>query len=204
MRNTNYNSILLVFEGITDRFFYRRIKEFYFSDRKIRISGSLMYGQSNITRKAENFIESYLEENRDLNSIHVFITHDREGTREKDSMLDLAYLHDLFLSDKKSRIASINEIIATQDIESWFFADIDGVYKYLKVPKKRQNVKKFNNIESTNNRILSILFHQCNNTYSKGYDSENLINSLDIKKIVENVKELTEAVNFMIGLKNNS
>ncbi len=118
-------------------------------------------GVYNLSAKVKRKIESYLLHGSYLTCkhIHVFIAYDLEETRENESELDIKSLKKEFITPE-SRIKSINEIVATQDLESWFFHDLEGIYKYLKVPKSKRNMTAYNNIEATNNRILSSLFHR--------------------------------------------
>lgn len=200
-KTVNPNSLLILYEGETEGEFYKLVFENYVPPRLIRRNYSNLKGVTNITRKVENKILSYLQDNKSksCDNIHVFVAYDREGTREKEPLLDIDYLKSEFLY-QKSRIASINEIIATQDVESWFFYDLEGIYNFLKVPKNKRNYKAYINIEATNNRVLSSLFHRYNKHYQKGTRVQGFVNQLYIDKIVENVKELKDAINFIISL----
>jgi len=98
------------------------------------------------------------------------------------TLLDIKHLRKRYIY-KGSRISSINEIVATQDLESWFFYDLEGIYSYLQVPKAKRNLSAYNNIEATNNRILSELFHRFDKHYQKGKRVEGFLKKLDFKKI---------------------
>ena len=128
--------------------------------------------------------------------IHVFVAYDREGTRETESQLDINILKKEFMG-KESRVSSINEIVATQDLESWFFYDLEGIYKHLRVPKAQRNLTAYNNVEATNNRTLSDLFHRFNKHYQKGKRVHGFISQLDLDKIYDNAIELKSSIKII-------
>lgn len=200
-KTVNPDSLLILYEGETEGEFYKLVFEKYIPSRQIKINYSNLKGVFNITKKVESRIYSYLQNGsfKNCNKIHVFVAYDREGTRETESLLDIEYLKKEFLH-KKSRITSINEIIATQDLESWFFHDLEGIYKFLKVSENQRNFKAYSNIEATNNRILSALFHKFNKHYQKGKRVQGFINQLDIDKIVCKAKELKDAIEVIKNL----
>ena len=86
---------------------------------------------------------------------------------------------------------------AVQDIESWFFHDIDGIYSFLNFPKSRRTIRKFRPVEKLNHLDLSKLFKQINKEYRKGYASENFINKLNIETIREKSKVLNDFCTLM-------
>jgi hypothetical protein len=133
------------------------------------------------------------------NNITVIVAHDREGGPTTESMLNISILKKEFCSGK-SRIADIWEVIATQDIESWLFQDINGLYDFLKVPKKKRNYDKFKDTESLNNVTLSTLFREQGKLYMKGKKFAGLIAKLDIKKIIANTPELRELLELIKSL----
>lgn len=200
-KTVNPDSLLILYEGETEGEFYKLVFEKYIPSRQIKINYSNLKGVFNITKKVESRIYSYLQNGsfKNCNKIHVFVAYDREGTRETESLLDIEYLKKEFIH-KKSRITSINEIIATQDLESWFFHDLEGIYKFLKVSENQKNFKAYSNIEATNNRILSALFHKFNKHYQKGKRVQGFINQLDIDKIVCKAKELKDAIEVIKSL----
>jgi hypothetical protein len=198
MNILNENSLLFIYEGETEAEFYKKFFNHYVPERTIRRNYGNLKGVYSINKKVNSKIEAYLLDNKshECNSIHVFVAYDREGPRETETLLNIDALRKKFIK-KRSRIISINEIIATQDLESWFFHDIDGIYKFLKVPKQKRNHSAYPNVEATNNRILSDLFHRYNKHYQKGKRVEGFLNSLDILKISKNVKELNEALEII-------
>ncbi len=191
----NKNSILFLYEGETEEEFYKTIFEKYIPKRLIRRNFGNLKGVYNLNKKVDGKIESYLynETFSDCKHIHVFVAYDREGTRDKLSSLNIKLLQEKFIT-KKSRITAIHEIIATQDLESWFFNDLEGIYSFLEVPKTKRNLKAYPNIEATNNYKLSELFHRYNKHYQKGKKAQGFISKLNIDSIIEKTAELKEAI----------
>lgn len=121
------------------------------------------------------------------------MAYDREGDRSQESSLDKTSLIKEFVKCRNARVSSINEIIATQDLESWLFNDLEGIYKFLKVPKSKRKLNAYPNTESVNNRDLSTLFHRYNNHYQKGSRVEGFLKSLDMDLIYASIEEIQVA-----------
>lgn len=197
----NPKSILFLYEGETEGEFY---KLFFDSlpQRKIRINPGNLKGVYGLNDKVRSKIASYLQNSsyKTCNEIHVFIAYDREGGRNVQSMLDKDSLINEFVKPKKSRVIEINEIIATQDLESWFFHDLDGIYRFLGTPAAKRNLNAFPNVEATNNYVLSDLFHRNKKHYQKGRKVEGFLKSLDMNLIYSKVEELKHVREKIIAL----
>ncbi|WP_025668142.1 DUF4276 family protein [Aquimarina megaterium] len=199
----NQNSILFLYEGETEKEFYNLFLNKYIERRKIRTNFGNLNGVYDINNKVESKIKSYLANSKfsDCNQIHVFVAYDREGDRNTDTLLNIKELNKNFsVGDKKSRIISINEIVATQDLESWLFYDLKNIYSFLRVPNSQRNLKAYPNCEAVNNKTLSTLFHRFGKHYQKGKRVRNFIESLDLEIIYNNVQELQNAVTIMRSL----
>lgn len=186
----NANSILFLFEGETDQEFYKLFFE-NLPKRKIRITGNNLHGVYSLNSKVRSKIIGHLENPNcvDRRAIHVYCAIDRDGERHVPSKLDIKSLSKEFIS-KNSRIKSVKEVIATQDIESWFFHDLKGIYDFLRIPNKKRNYNRYRNIDKTNNYVLSELFRKQGKLYQKGKKVEGFINTLDIEEITSKVSEL--------------
>ena len=200
-RKYNPKSILFLHEGYTERDFYNKVFDVYLPKRKIRIHKHNLKGIYNLNKKVKAKISGILEDrsHKEEKEFHVFVALDREGKREEESPLDLEGVRKEFIR-KKSRIKSINEIVATQDLESWFFHDIDGIYNFLKVPVN-QRVLKVHNVEKFNNRNLQQLFRKHGQTYQKrGKNVEGFIEELNLEKIYSNAFDLQKGIERMLLL----
>ena len=197
----NSNSILFLYEGETEAEFYGKVFERYVPQRTIRINKANLNGVYNLDQKIRAKVSTYLinEKYLDCDAIHVFIAIDRDGTRNVAPAISIDTLNKEFLG-KRSRVKSINPVVATQDLESWFYHDMPGIYKFLSVPASERRHNIYPNVDATHNRILSQLFHRYQKHYQKGRRAEGFIDALDIAKIVENVPELQEMIAQMNGL----
>jgi hypothetical protein len=198
----NPNSLLFLYEGETEIEFYNKIFNIYLPARSLRIHKHNLRGIYSINKKVRNCIHEFLVNKNyaDCNNITVVVAHDREGPDYIESTLNLELLRSDFIKKRKSRIIQITEIIATQDLESWFFHDLDGIYNYLKTPKSKRSISNYTNTKSLNNKDISFLFHRFNNHYQKGSRVDGFIDHLDIRKIFNNVPELQEFIQLILTL----
>ncbi len=200
MNKKNLNSILFLYEGDTEREFYNSVFENYVNSRNLRISWDNLKGVStNINKKVLNKIFKHIDTKIDREYVHVFVAVDREGEKNNDSPIDIDYIMKQ-ISSKTERVKSVNEIIATQVIESWFFIDIEGIYNYLRFPKNMRNPNKYVNYEAFSHRELAQLFRNRGKAYMKGHKAEKFISSLNIKKIYNSCDDLKKGINKIISL----
>lgn len=193
--NRNPHSILFIYEGETEGEFYSKIFEDHLPQRTIQIHKGNLKGVFSLDNKVRNKIQTYLLSDKFVKckSIHVFVAYDREGDINTEPILDIEKLKREFIVDK-SRVKSINQVIATQDLESWFYHDMPGIYKYLRVPKTERKLDVHPNVNATHNRMLSQFFHRYKKHYQKGRRAEGFIDDLDLKKIIGKVVELQEMI----------
>jgi Domain of unknown function (DUF4276) len=195
----NSSSIcFFLYEGKTEIVFYSRIFREVLNDKKFKVIPKNLNGSTGITAKVKSAILGFLDNPNylDRGLIHILVAYDRDGNRNIDGRLNIDVLRKDFLSH--DRIGSIEEVIATEDIESWLFHDVEGLFKYLKVPKPQQNKKKFLNVDATNCALLSELFRKYRGEfYRKGENAKPVIDSLDINKIYENCDDLRSAIELL-------
>lgn len=184
----------LLAEGDTDEIFYKRIKNDFLSGCRITVEN--MHGLYNINLKIINRIVDYSRKHKD-EKIRVYCCLDRESRYGQVPEFDIKKIKKYVKGENIRAILSIDLIRATQQIESWFFCDIDGIYKFLKVPVSKRNPKSFRPPEKFGYKQLQRLFERYNRTYTKGKRTENFINQLDIHKIASNCKELREGIGLI-------
>jgi hypothetical protein len=98
------------------------------------------------------------------------------------------------IDENIEEVLSIDAIIAIQQIESWFFYDIGGIYSFLRVPKAQRKLKAYKPPERYGYKELQRLFERFGKTYSKGKRAGNFIDHLDLGVIVDNCKELQRGI----------
>lgn len=197
----NPKSILFLYEGETEEDFYKKLIGLKLPERRIRRNYGNLHGVYNITEKVQTKINAYLAnpDYNDRQQIHVFVAFDREGERHEPSLLRLEELRREFIFDG-SRVKGIHELIATQDLEAWFFHDLAGIYAYLRVPTGQRNMAAYPNPDRLNNRELSQLFRRYKKLYQKGKRAAGFIDALDLELIFNHVPELQSIFGTMNGL----
>ncbi|MCF7954734.1 MAG: DUF4276 family protein [Phycisphaerae bacterium] len=182
-------SVLLV-EGLTEVVFYNEIKRLFLKNTIIEH----LEGNWNINRKVLDKI-TYKYSDR---PVRVYCCVDRESRSGQVPGLDLIAIKEELTSKKMDSVLSVDVIRATIMLESWFFYDIEGIYKYLKTPKPKRTTKKFKPPEKNNWRVLDRLYKQNGKTrYSKGLKAEGLVKCLDIKGIYNSCEELKNGVDLI-------
>ena len=191
--------ILFLYEGDTEWEFYDMIFRSKLPQgsrlHTIHLQGFIKTNNKGVAHELFKYLWShkYLDED----CIHVFIAYDREGPIGTELRIDIDLLRKDFLDEP--RIKSINEMIATQDLESWLFLDIDGIYSFLKTQKSKRVPDKYKSHQSFNNTHLKQLFNQNDKHYKKGERVAGFISKLDLEKIYNNCAELREGVELMIS-----
>lgn len=110
---------------------------------------------------------------------------------------DIRVVQRRILEMQLKQVLSVNKIIATQDIESWFFYDLESICRYLGIRKSKSISRKYSPPESCNNKDLQRLFDKHGKEYRKGKRAENFISKLDLQKIVSNCDELNSGIKFI-------
>lgn len=194
-------AILFLYEGDTEGGFYDKLFTMLELNGKVQLKRKCINGIYNINNKIRKAIESYLEneKNAHVKYLSVFVAYDREGNREEvESRLDKQLITEAV---GNNRLKKIEEIIATQMLESWFFIDIEGIYNFLKMPASKRMPHKYKNFEKFRHEDLHALFKEKNKNgkYIKGNGCIDLINSLDLNKILKECDDLQQGVNKIIG-----
>lgn len=194
-------AILFLYEGDTEQGFYDTLFAKLGLHRNIQIKRKPLDGVYNLNKKVTNAIYNYLEatNNKHIKHLTVFVAYDRDEKRLAPGRLNKAEIIN-FIDD--SRLKEVHEIIATQMLESWFFIDIDGIYKFLRVQQSKRNPKKYEQHENFRHEDLDRLFrqHDSQKRYYKGERTLNFIENLDVLKIYKNCKDLKTGMDKMLLL----
>ena len=191
-KSKNPLSLLLV-EGYTDEVFYNLIKKKFLADCRITLFNikGLYNVNNDIIDKILDFCQNHNDE-----KIRVYCCLDRESRYGQTPGFDLEVIRK-YIKGKANNVLSIDTIIATQQIESWFFYDIEGIYKFLKVPRTKRKPKRYQPPEKFGHKELQKLFENYGNSYNKGKRCAGFINQLDIKKIISNCQELKKGIELI-------
>ncbi len=179
---------LFFVEGYTEVEFYKPIIISKFQGLPKTIFN--LKGLYNIHRKTYGHTLNFLQRKQDSN-VRIFCCLDRES-RFNAPPLNLKDMREHFKSDPRfnGKVLSVDTIVATQMLESWFFYDTENIYKFLNVPKARRNLRKFSPPEKFTHNDLSALFRNHKKSYIKGEKCAGFIGALDLNKIQDDCDEL--------------
>jgi hypothetical protein len=186
LQNVRHVALILL-EGDTEEEFYDKVAREKFPRQ--RKSFKNIRGNYNINSKIVNASIQFSRHNpEDKFDVYVCI--------DKERLDNPSYNHSLVLS-KLCNLPNFGElfpVIAVLMIESLFFIDIDGIYKFLRTKKSLRNPQKYILFRKLTHRDLSHLFKQSNHFYLKGSKCNNFVNSLDVSKIVSKARELSSMI----------
>jgi hypothetical protein len=190
---------LILVEGETEIEFYDKVCSIYLRNVAKKVRN--LHGNFNIHGKVLDNIYTHIENNR-RTKVRVYCCIDREN-RYEHPPLDLSVIKKCIEADDMLRInvLSVDEIVATQMLESWLFHDVEGIFKFLRVQRKKRNAKRYKTIERLTDEDLSNLFRRYGRIYIKGKRCQNFVDNLDIKKIFDRCKELRDGINLILRKK---
>jgi hypothetical protein len=185
---------LLLVEGDTDVLFYGRIKKTFLNDCRITIRN--LKGLYNINNKIIDGIVNYAQQHED-EKIRIYCCLDRESRYGEVPGFDIERIKKYIKDETVRSVLSVDLIRATQQIESWFFYDIEGICEFLKVPRPQRKSRVFKPPEKFGYMDLQRLFERYGKPYNKGKGAKNFINHLNIDKIVASCKELHNGIKII-------
>ena len=185
---------LLVLEGDTEQVFYPSIRDKFL--KGIRVELRNIKGRGNVNKDILSEIFKYMYVNRhDL--VRAYCCVDTERDKQSATPLDLELISDKARGRGMNRLLSVDQILADPDIESWFFYDIDGIYRFLSAKKSQRNIKTYRNPQNLCKKDMQRLFLRFDKVYLPGRRATHFINSLDIEKIVSNCKVLFQGIQLI-------
>ncbi len=193
-------AVLFLYEGDTEQGFYDLLFEKLKLNGNLQIKKRCLNGVWNLNKNVAHHIDRYLynKANTHVKELSVFVAYDREGDRNEPPKMSA---DEIIKRVKDKRLKGINEIIATKMLESWFFIDVVGIYKFLKVPVAKRNPKKYAQYENYDWRDLAKLFSSFDSQkrYMKGRRTAHFLESLDILKIYESCEDLNKGMKDMLA-----
>jgi len=181
---------LLVLEGDTEQVFYAVVRDKFL--KGIRIALRNIKGRGNVNKDVLSEIYKYTYNNpHDL--VRAYCCIDTERQKRTATPFDLDFVREQ-AKERRLVVLSLDAILADPDIESWFFYDINGIYKVLGAQKSKRNPQRYSNPKRLCKKDLQQLFRRFGKVYSPGKRATSLIKRLNIDKIVSNSKELREGI----------
>lgn len=184
-------SVLLV-EGDTEQLFYDRVVAEFLGDSP-RITIDEIGGIWNVNLK----ILSKITSKYDTQPVRIYCCLDRESRNGKVPGLNLEYVRKEIVGRGLRGVLSIDSVIATQMIESWFFHDLEGIYSYLRAKRSLRNLKAFSPPERYGKVDLKRLFRRFGKVYREGDRAEHFIGSLDMNRILSGCTDLQRGVKLI-------
>lgn len=176
-RKKTYSLILV--EGDTEEYFYGLVKKKYFKSLKSKVIN--LKGNWNIDTKVLNAVESFARDHCDV-KFSVIVCIDRESRSDKAPInMEMIRAELQCLPNIDHDHVCLFEAI--QDLESWFFHDMDGIYSFLRTEKSKRKPQKYKPVEKLNNKDLAKLFKSNGREYKKGFASSTFIDGLDLQII---------------------
>ena len=184
--------IYLLYEGVTEKIFYEnRIIPQYL--KRLNVKGRDVKGNTKLLRSTLAASQPpFVKKGQKL---RIYCCTDNDATYKRVPDFDLEPIRNACKKEKLKNVLSVDAIVANQELESWFFYDLDGIYDFLVVPEgKRKPKAKYKQPQRCSKEDLKTLFHKHGKSYRGGKRSTKFIKSLDIKKIVAGCKELREGI----------
>ena len=187
---------LIYVEGDTEVEFFKKLFWGYLGRRPRKTYN--LRGNFNIYNKILDKTLNFLT-NRSSVQVRIYCFIDRES-RDQNPPLSISVLRSRIkeIPELKKAVLTADLILATRMIESWFFYDIDGIYKFLKTPRHKRNPRKYRPVEKFSADDLSQLFVRYGKVYIKGKGCRNFVDHLDLEKIFNACDELNEGINLIL------
>ena len=183
-------TVLLV-EGPTEVIFYERVKRLYLGACRVVIEH--IEGNFNVNGKILNRLTAkYCD-----CPVRAYCCLDRESRYAKVPALDLKFIRRELADKGAGNILSVDAVIATQMIESWFFHDIDGIFNHLRVPRAERKPRKWHPPERLRVWDLKELFRRYGKMYCEGERARGLIEGLDMAVIVKACRDLRDVIDLI-------
>jgi len=186
---------LLILEGDTEEIFYPRVRDLFLKD--IRLKLIPIKGQRNINAQVMAKLFGFARENH-TDNCRAYCCIDAESNKKFATSLNLTLIRNQIRQRNIKQVLSVNAVLAVPEIESWFFYDIEGIYKHLRAPQHQCNIKKYSLPKNFGKKELQRLFEQFKLNYLPGKRAENFINHLDIEKIVNKCESLKRDIERII------
>lgn len=185
---------LLVLEGDTEQVFYSIVRDRFL--KGVRLELRDIKGRGNVNKDVLREIYKYIYNNRD-DLVRAYCCVDTERQKRTATPFELDFIREQVKIRKLSHVLSVDVILADPEIESWFFYDIEGIYKFLGAKTSQRNVKKYSNPKNLCKGDLQELFHRFGKEYLPGKRAMNFINHLNIEEIVSKCNELREGIELI-------
>lgn len=202
---TKYESqtaqVVLFVEGDTDEVLFKTLIDYYKSVSSTELRPYKICNLKGVTRYTSKLLAKLKNEflpdarKRGYHIQTVCCTYDTDVFEVRNPLI--VNWDSLRRTVKKMGIQEFIQIGISSAIEDWILCDIDGICSYLKLTPIPKSVKGANG-----NAKLMDIYGKAHRVYQKGYQTKELIESLDMsvirKKNSAVLKDLENALNVTI------
>jgi hypothetical protein len=186
-RRAARRTALLLVEGDTEEEFFGQLGAIFFRTASKQLKN--LKGNFNLDGKVADAAVTFAQRHpTELFDVYVCVDKEKPTARSFSAAKVEPVLRRL------PNFGIVMPIIAILMTESLFFADIDGIYRFLRTPKSRRTPKKFLNFRRFRHQDLSQVFKQSSKIYIKGVRCKGFIAALDLKKIAQRAPELQRLI----------
>ena len=186
-RRAYRRTALLLVEGETEEEFFQHLANIFFRPASKQIKN--LKGNFNLDSKVADAVTTFAQNHpTELFDVYVCVDKEKPTARPFSTVKVEPILRRL------PNFGIVVPIVAILMIESLFFVDIDGIYRFLRTSTSRRTPHKFSNFRCLRHQDLSQLFRAASKVYAKGMRCKGLIQALDIRKIVKRAPELQRLI----------
>lgn len=195
---TNLHIVIFV-EGDTDEVFFKALIEYYKQISTTPILPCSICNLKGVTRYTSKLLaklkNEYLPEARSKRySIQtVCCSYDTDVFEVRNPLM--VDWKSLAKSVKHLGIENFIQIGVKSSIEDWILEDLESICLFLKIKNTPKSIKGSDGFSK-----LSDLYAKARKTYQKGYDTRELIASLDFEKIVNKRKEILSILEKVLNV----
>ena len=169
---------LILVEGETEEEFYSLLIQHFCRPHPKQVKN--LHGNYSINKKILDESVKFTNQHPSREfDVYVCIDQERFGCP--------AYNHTLceFELRKYPKFKRLIPVVAVLMCESLFFLDIDGIYKFLRAPKRARKPNNFRSFRKFTHHDLSKLFKSFGRCYRKGKKCQHFVSNLDLEKLLE-------------------
>lgn len=191
--------VLLFVEGDTDEVFFKALIDYYASASTVPLLPYDVCNLKGVTRYSSKLLAKLKNEylplarNNGYTIKTVCCSYDTDVFEVKQPQI--VNWNDIGKSVKRMGIEEFIRVGVKSSIEDWILDDVSGICQYLHLKQAPATLKGNNGYQ----KMLD-LYSKARRTYKKGYETEELINSLDMSVIRDKRREALALLETALGV----
>lgn len=199
-KETKQSRVVIFVEGDTDEVFFKALLDYYKSVsihpllpcEICNLRGVTRYASKLLAKLKNDYLPDARKNNYKLQT--VCCSYDTDVFEVRNPLL--VDWNVISKSVKRMGIGNFIRIGVKSSIEDWIMDDMEGICHFLKIKEVPKSLKG-----SNGNDKLSDLYSRGKRDYQKGYNTQELIYSLDMSVIRKKHSLILKALEDAIGLK---